>query len=221
LHIDQAGELSGEVGLLMYGITPPQQFISKVQNALNINNDLATKISTDVNERIFRPIRESLKKIHQMAPSPKIAPMSAPDPKSAITITAKSAEETPHTKSSDIQGPPALASEVVVKKPALETMPKMVVDPYREPVDDRHVIAPVTSVGIPNVPVKNSSQPINISAIPPKPATPDLYREPISVPLVAPLSSAPTLEVPENKPAPIVITPPSPTPSADPYREQL
>lgn len=66
LHIDQAGALSNEVFLLMLGLTQPQEFTGKVKSAVNVSDEIAKQVSQEVNEKIFRPIRTSLMKIHKM-----------------------------------------------------------------------------------------------------------------------------------------------------------
>ncbi len=65
LHIDQTGELSNEVLLLTLGVTSPQKFIDNLESRLRISRDVAAQITADVNEKIFRPVRESLMKIHR------------------------------------------------------------------------------------------------------------------------------------------------------------
>jgi hypothetical protein len=69
LHIDQLGELSAEVGMLMLGKTPPQEFIGKVESVLRVPKETAKQIATEVNEKIFRPVRESLAQIHEIEES--------------------------------------------------------------------------------------------------------------------------------------------------------
>ncbi len=66
LHIDQTGELSNEILLLTIGATPPQKFVSNLENRMRIPRETATQITTEVNEKIFRPVRESLMQIHKM-----------------------------------------------------------------------------------------------------------------------------------------------------------
>lgn len=66
LHFDQTGELSDEILLVTIGITPPQEFIRNLQKRLNVPMETAQAIGVEVNEKIFKPVRESLKKIHQM-----------------------------------------------------------------------------------------------------------------------------------------------------------
>jgi hypothetical protein len=71
-HLDQIGDLSAEVGMLMLGATPPQRFISNIEKNLNITKEVATEIATTVNEKIFKKVRHSLMELHQMAPTEAI-----------------------------------------------------------------------------------------------------------------------------------------------------
>lgn len=66
LHLDQINELYDETGLVMLGLTHPKDYIKNLQNRLVIDFDFAKKIAADINEQIFRPIRESLKKVHNI-----------------------------------------------------------------------------------------------------------------------------------------------------------
>lgn len=64
LSVDQTGELADETGLVFLGITRPETYISNIARRLGIERNLAAKIGGAINERIFRPVRESLKKVH-------------------------------------------------------------------------------------------------------------------------------------------------------------
>lgn len=66
LHIDQMDALGSEVYKLMLGLTPPQQFIDMVKTSVNVSDETAKQIATEVNAKILRPVRESLIQIHQM-----------------------------------------------------------------------------------------------------------------------------------------------------------
>lgn len=66
LHIDQAGELAEEVGLVMLGLTRPFDFVSRIATRLRITQLVASQITKDINEAIFNPIKESLKQIHSL-----------------------------------------------------------------------------------------------------------------------------------------------------------
>jgi len=67
LHVDQTGVLEIETLRIMLGAQHPKDYIRNVAKKLNINTDQAKKIAVDVNKEIFRPIRDSLKKIHEIS----------------------------------------------------------------------------------------------------------------------------------------------------------
>lgn len=69
LHIDQAGELSNEIYKLVLGITLPQKFISAVASSVRVTPETAREITEEVNQRIFRPVKDSLVQIHKMKES--------------------------------------------------------------------------------------------------------------------------------------------------------
>jgi hypothetical protein len=64
-HVDQTGSLSNEILLLSLGLTPPQKFSENIEKRMRISPDVAQKVTVEVNEKIFRPIRESLMRIHK------------------------------------------------------------------------------------------------------------------------------------------------------------
>lgn len=66
LHIDQAGELSTDGALLMVGALRPQEFIRQIETNARLSHETAVKIAAEINEKIFRPVRESLMHIHKM-----------------------------------------------------------------------------------------------------------------------------------------------------------
>ncbi len=66
LHIDQASALAEEMGLVMLGLSKPDDFISTISTKLHVTQMVATEITKDVNNKIFNPIKESLKQIHSL-----------------------------------------------------------------------------------------------------------------------------------------------------------
>jgi len=88
LHYDQMGALNDEILMLYAGKTPPQEFIRNIQKSMNITPELAQTIGAEVNEKIFKPIRETLKKIH-MVDTKKEKPL--------VEVTTSEKEGTPPT----------------------------------------------------------------------------------------------------------------------------
>ena len=65
LHIDQIGQLSAEIALVMIGASSPQRFISKMESSMNISEETAKSIASEVNEKIFQVVRNTLKNIQE------------------------------------------------------------------------------------------------------------------------------------------------------------
>jgi hypothetical protein len=63
LHIDQSAELEYLLAKLIFGEIDAEDMISKIENVLNISNSDATKLATELNQTIIKPIKENLKNI--------------------------------------------------------------------------------------------------------------------------------------------------------------
>jgi hypothetical protein len=70
LHIDQAGKLSDEIGLVYFGINKIEGFSQRLVSNLHIDQTTANKITDEVNNKLFLPIRELLQKLPPTEKSP-------------------------------------------------------------------------------------------------------------------------------------------------------
>ncbi len=66
LLMDQIGELVNETGFLMLGATQPGDYIGKISAAAGIPREKAKEVATEVNEQVFKPIRDALKRVHRV-----------------------------------------------------------------------------------------------------------------------------------------------------------
>src|SRR3989338_782676 len=66
IHLDKLEDLSDETGLVMLGLTHPKNYLSHLKGRLEIPEDLAREMVAEVNEKIFKPIKDSLLKIHNI-----------------------------------------------------------------------------------------------------------------------------------------------------------
>jgi len=64
LHIDKLDKLFGTTGFVMLGITHPRDYIKHLSHELGVDETTARAIATEVNEEIYRPVKESLKKMY-------------------------------------------------------------------------------------------------------------------------------------------------------------
>src|SRR3990167_5883199 len=66
LNIEQIGDLANETGMVMLGVTHPNEFIGNLTDRLEVDKEKARAIAQEINEQIFKKVRESLRKIHNM-----------------------------------------------------------------------------------------------------------------------------------------------------------
>ncbi|RJQ32906.1 hypothetical protein C4572_00340 [Candidatus Parcubacteria bacterium] len=66
LMVDKIGELGNETGMVMLGVTHPNEFIPNLAQRLEIDKETARAIAGDINEKIFKKVRDSLRKIHNI-----------------------------------------------------------------------------------------------------------------------------------------------------------
>jgi len=66
LTIDKIGELANETGMVMLGVTHPNEFIGNLADRLEVDKEKARAIAGEINEQVFKKVRESLRKIHNM-----------------------------------------------------------------------------------------------------------------------------------------------------------
>ena len=66
LAIDKIGDLANETGMVMLGVTHPNEFIGNLADRLDVDKEKARAIAQEINEQIFKKVRESLRKIHNI-----------------------------------------------------------------------------------------------------------------------------------------------------------
>ncbi len=65
LQFDEGEDLTKEIGYVMLGLKSPNDFVKNVQNATDLDEKTSKKIVEEVNERIFKEIKDSLKEVHR------------------------------------------------------------------------------------------------------------------------------------------------------------
>ena len=66
LNIEQIGDLANETGMVMLGVTHPNEFIGNLTERLEVDKEKARAIAQEINEQVFKKVRESLRKIHNI-----------------------------------------------------------------------------------------------------------------------------------------------------------
>ncbi|MFW5853510.1 MAG: hypothetical protein ACOCU8_02705 [Patescibacteria group bacterium] len=124
LHIDQIGILADLTGQVLLGILPVSSFTRHLSNYLHIDTETAKFMAIEINEKIFLPIREDLKKVNiskkeDTEPEKKKADSPPPPP------TTEKTEEKETIKKDLYQD----------RKSELSGSIDNVDDPYREPIE--------------------------------------------------------------------------------------
>lgn len=78
LQIDQMGELAAETGLVLLGLTKPEEYVNNLSEGLKINTDKAREIAKDINNEIFLKVKNSLISLHKLKEGEKNVFVPAP-----------------------------------------------------------------------------------------------------------------------------------------------
>ena len=100
LQIDKMGELADETGLVMLGMTKPNEYIRNLEKRLGVEVLKAKEIAEDINQKVFSPIRESLKKIHGISATrepvqPSVEPLRKTSPQQPLSTPISSVPPIP------------------------------------------------------------------------------------------------------------------------------
>lgn len=139
LAIDKMGELADETGLVMLGLTHPNNYISNLTQRLNTDKETTRKIAEEINSQIFVKIRESLKKIYSINDLTVVSPKTEiPEREQILKEIEKdeTKEEVPRIlKGTTVLHPfEAKTKEEVLRIPPQEKKYSDG-DPYKEPIE--------------------------------------------------------------------------------------
>ncbi len=76
IHVDQVGQIRNETLLILLGLTDSPEFVGKVSEIIGDEDEELDKLITDINNRVFLPVREeimrrrSLKEVENPTPQP-------------------------------------------------------------------------------------------------------------------------------------------------------
>ncbi len=129
---DRIEILVNETGFVLLGLSHPSQFVSNLATNMGISRENAEHIAKAVNEAVFAPIRESLKKIHHIG-TPNSMPQGA-DTQKKIDITPDPASVPHADKLEKVTIRPPEEIHAVDQTKKNERPFSLGGDPYREPV---------------------------------------------------------------------------------------
>jgi hypothetical protein len=65
LMLDQGSILEQEIGLVLLGLVPVENFSVRLKSALKIPSSKAQEITVDINQKVFQEYRDALRQIHE------------------------------------------------------------------------------------------------------------------------------------------------------------
>lgn len=213
LMIDQAGKLETETTLVMAGIEPMNKYVNNLISNVGLSSIQASVIAHDVNESIFKNIRETLKKINDQIIEEDKTLTEAETPTKENIITG--IENPENIKSGETSISISSLSSTV--KP--EIHPEMADEGIEIKVNHLPEVPPNI---LPTVSTKNGIPSRGTASFASKPAEP--FHQNISpIPNIVESKLTNTVIVPKET---VVVEektklPQKPTPSNDPYREQV
>lgn len=177
LTIEETGYVAEETGLVVLGLEKPQNLIANIQKRLNSEEDEAGEIAHDINEKIFFPIREALKKAHNIeiegAPASTVqkpAPLPRPEIKPRVSEnTMDGVGVFPQPKSEPKVMPPS-------PQPVLEQKPVVTLAPRTEPQPvsaEKKIEELITKTVPPKIPPVDLRKMRPMPHVAPRPMMPD------------------------------------------------
>ncbi len=139
LHIDQINILENETLMVMLGFTDPSDFADTLIKQLSIPNEAAEKIAGDMAEKLFVPIRESMKKYYDERAS-KLTPTE-------IAAAPAAVAGAPTPEESDTSSPEIISLGKTLQEISdadIMLTGKTVVLPGKEKVEQTAPLAPKT-----------------------------------------------------------------------------
>lgn len=124
LHIDQTGALNYLIALVMLGFIDTDEFAGEVERELKVDKQKADAITKRVNEKIFLPIRELLKKeAAPQAPAVGTPSVASPMPEPVDRASILNEIENPVPAAPILAAPAASPSASVVPPPTTGAPP--------------------------------------------------------------------------------------------------
>ena len=89
ITIEKNGFLAEEVGYLMLGLSRPEDFPKYVKERLDFNDEETVEVVKDINQLILYPLRQALKRAHQMEIKEEVSVVPPPPPPRPIELPSK------------------------------------------------------------------------------------------------------------------------------------
>ena len=137
LMLDRVGQLADETAYIILGLVHPKDFVERLTERLKIPQEKAVPLASDINAKVFDPIRAHLMQVHDFPASALPQAAKEPDPPQTEPAPAfrqpsfampveNLAAKAPMIFPQKMAAPPPIPKSVV---------PQRANDPYREKIE--------------------------------------------------------------------------------------
>lgn len=191
LRIDQGGILERGMMLLLMGIEDPAEFSKALVEEAKLDQQTANGIMQDINEQIFVPLRDEMRKGQATAPAAPVAPVSSASRSPQSHFHLENKIPLPPQSNRSASHKPALRDVLASVMKALPGANNVSVEPhklladYEEPHIEFGKLSSAPPENLPGAPLapapESRTQPPKPFAYvaPAKPYSVDPYREPL------------------------------------------
>lgn len=176
LMLDQAGKLEDETTLVMAGIEPMDKYLKNLMDHVGLTSIQASVVAHDVNESIFKGIREALRKINDQIIEEDKALTEKPEPtKEEIIAGIEKPEDIKNTE-------PSVSMSAFSTTPKAEMHPEMAQEGIEIRVNRLPEVIPVIKLPTVSSLQQKQSEPIHINVPPVKNIVETKLKETVIVP---------------------------------------
>jgi len=140
LHLDQWVALENEVMLALYGFQPAEDLQKNIKSEINISDETALALATDISRIVFEPIRQELERELEH-PDAKAREMSDIEAAREQVLAEK-----PVASSQQLESKPVAGSQQPVANSEQATSSVIPATPPPTPPTEKAVRAPLSSV---------------------------------------------------------------------------
>jgi hypothetical protein len=181
LLIDAIGTIATVTGYVMVGLLNPQSFTARLAEELGIPALKAREIAEDINEQVFKPIREHMLKIHDMPAEADVAQIpKAPTPPASFAQAPTAPTVAPMIFPEKLRSAQPLQSPAPAQQ---QVMPPIIQTQKPETPTIVPTPAPPQNQTLGGMMKPTFAEPIKSRPIPPAPSPTqnnDPYREPVN-----------------------------------------
>lgn len=135
LTIEERGFLAEEALYVVLGLVRPEDFVGRLEERLRTYDEEAAEIAKEISQQVFLPLREALKRAHQMEIKEETPAAPAKPPEPAIPQLPRPIELPSKTTVMQEKFKPKIPPIDLRQRAKPQSTTVRAFDPYREPAE--------------------------------------------------------------------------------------